>query len=182
MAKRKKRTRLRAWGRWSVWVCTGLITALVVFSTWFNITGSLTPTTRDHVHENVAVGIVWSRVFISYPLDTQENLFELYLNKSSKMGWFVNHETAAGWWKSPEVWNPIPRVHKSTLFSRTSLDIRFSLLYPMALMIVWSYWLMRGRRKLRRRVAGCCVECGYSLDGLNGDVCPECGAKSEVIA
>lgn len=32
----------------------------------------------------------------------------------------------------------------------------------------------RMRRKRRRRL-GCCVECGYSLNGLESSVCPECG-------
>ena len=31
----------------------------------------------------------------------------------------------------------------------------------------------------RRKRAGCCVECGYSLKGLDGGVCPECGEGAE---
>lgn len=37
-------------------------------------------------------------------------------------------------------------------------------------------WVGAKKRSLRRR-RGCCDECGYSLEGLRSDVCPECGEQ-----
>jgi hypothetical protein len=34
---------------------------------------------------------------------------------------------------------------------------------------------LEARRRRNRRERGCCEECGYSLRGLSGNVCPECG-------
>lgn len=48
--------------------------------------------------------------------------------------------------------------------------------------LVWAVPLglvLSGARRLRRRRRdrlGCCRECGYSLTGIGGAVCPECGA------
>ena len=177
---KRKRTKLRACGRWGMWVCTGLLVTLVLFSTWFNVTGSLQPTSRGiargHGNVFVAGGFVWSRVSVSYTVEPEVDLFELYRNGSIRMSWFVDHDTSRGWWKSSEVWRPIPRVHKSTLFGKTSRNIGFSLLYPALLMFGWSLWLIRGRWKLRRPI-GCCRVCGYLLEGLSSDMCPECGEK-----
>jgi hypothetical protein len=39
-------------------------------------------------------------------------------------------------------------------------------------------WVGVGKRRFRRR-RGCCLWCGYSLDGLSGGVCPECGEGYE---
>ena len=172
--------RARSCGRWGVWVCTGLLTALVLFSTWFNVVGSLQSASRAVVVEHgnifIAVGFVWSRVSISYTYEPEIGLIELYRDGAIVYGWNVDHETAAGWWKMPEVWHPIPRVHKSTLFGQTSQRVQFSLLYPTVLMLGWSLWLIRERWKLRRPI-GCCRGCGYSLEGLTSDVCPECGEQ-----
>ena len=52
--------------------------------------------------------------------------------------------------------------------------VQMPLMYPGFILAGWSLWLVRGRQKLRRLV-GCCGECGYSLEGLAGVVCPECG-------
>jgi hypothetical protein len=37
-------------------------------------------------------------------------------------------------------------------------------------------WIGVGKRRYRRR-HGCCVECGYSREGLESNVCPECGEQ-----
>jgi len=37
-------------------------------------------------------------------------------------------------------------------------------------------WVGVSKRRLRVR-RGCCLGCGYSLEGLTGGVCPECGER-----
>lgn len=37
------------------------------------------------------------------------------------------------------------------------------------------------RRMMRSRL-GCCVQCGYTLAGLSGNVCPECGTACELTS
>lgn len=50
-----------------------------------------------------------------------------------------------------------------------------SLMYPM-FVIAGCLWLLAVDRKYKAcRVAGQCTNCGYSLEGLDGGVCPECG-------
>lgn len=50
----------------------------------------------------------------------------------------------------------------------------------LALFAAWSWWGAWRRRKLFRE--GSCVGCGYSLVGLDGGVCPECGAGTDVAS
>ena len=51
-----------------------------------------------------------------------------------------------------------------------------SLIYPCVLGVVWSVVLWRRRRRFGE---GQCSACGYSLEGLAGVVCPECGETHE---
>lgn len=45
----------------------------------------------------------------------------------------------------------------------------------IGLLAMWSWRGVWKRRKLS--LLGCCVGCGYSLAGLDGGVCPECGGE-----
>ena len=77
----------------------------------------------------------------------------------------VNSERWQGWWR--------------VIYAKSPGLVTFvqvPLIYPCMILVGWSLWLVRGRRKLRRRV-GCCYECGYSLAGLESEVCPECGER-----
>ncbi len=174
--------RVRSCGRWGVWVCTVLLTAFVLFSTWFSVSVSLQPASRavamEHGNVFIGVGVVWSSVSVWYNYEPEKSLIELYLDESIRTGYNLHHDSIKGRWKSPNVWRLIPRVHKSTLFGQTSQQVQFSLLYPTVLMLGWSLWLVRGRWKLRWPI-GCCRVCGYSLEGLASDVCPECGEVHE---
>lgn len=58
-----------------------------------------------------------------------------------------------------------------------------------AYMVCWRYWLNVAYERLRRRMIdegrfsyrlSHCWKCRYSLEGLEGPVCPECGSDSTV--
>jgi hypothetical protein len=53
-----------------------------------------------------------------------------------------------------------------------------------AALLAWptSVFLLKSRRRRRWRMAGCCLECGYSLTGNMSSVCPECGRPVEPSA
>jgi hypothetical protein len=58
-----------------------------------------------------------------------------------------------------------------------------ALIYPLILTAIMpTLWLARYARTRRRRAAGLCSGCGYSLTGNISGVCPECGKVNEVGA
>ena len=64
--------------------------------------------------------------------------------------------------------------------------LRISVFWPtMLLLILWGALayptVARSVRRRRWRARGQCVECGYSLRGLPGARCPECGAVGEGV-
>ncbi len=50
-----------------------------------------------------------------------------------------------------------------------------SISLPFALMIIWRWGVRVARRRMARRKAGKCVQCGYDLRATP-EKCPECGA------
>ena len=58
----------------------------------------------------------------------------------------------------------------------------WALLAVCSLALVWHVWRFvlrsRERRWLRR---GCCLNCGYDLQGITSDRCPECGASTALV-
>jgi len=64
-------------------------------------------------------------------------------------------------------------------------DIHYVRLLSSILLYLVPIWFAfglfpRARRYLRRR-RGCCVECAYSMKGLNTTTCPECGHVNRPI-
>ncbi|HRX84323.1 MAG TPA: hypothetical protein P5572_04815 [Phycisphaerae bacterium] len=53
--------------------------------------------------------------------------------------------------------------------------LHLPLLWPLLLMTTISMVLYRS---VRRRVPGCCPQCGYDLHGNISGLCPECGASA----
>jgi hypothetical protein len=56
----------------------------------------------------------------------------------------------------------------------------------LALAFVPTLWLARAagrwRTRRRRKLTGCCVNCGYSLTGNQSGTCPECGMPAVLVA
>lgn len=175
MAKRKKRTRLRAWGRWTVWVCTGLLIVSIPVSYLVRPCVSISYVLYDdegmdhlrYIDIRINDGIIRAEYF---PRKARGIWSLLPIP-----GWDMNIWGGENFPPNSSHWWSAPKIGKGGTSVGPYQWCELSLIYPTVLMVGWAIWLVRGRRKLRRRVAGCCLECGYSLDGLNTDVCPECG-------
>ena len=172
MARRKKLIWLRAWGRWGVYFCALMLLILVTLSIWvepeIGWRGWGGP---DQAREFYIVSISNTRALVrhnakpAYGMDcfgvlpAPDPISVRFIPKYTTLNWSV---------LARPVWISINAMGPTDLFG-------IPLIYPTVMMLGWSIWLVRGRQKLRNQV-GCCIDCGYSLEGLNGDVCPECGA------
>ena len=77
-------------------------------------------------------------------------------------------EEQVGWWQKP--W-----IHRGA-YQRAQLE---SFVIPLgwiglvlSALALWLLWVGRNRVGV-----GCCDCCGYSLEGLDGQTCPECGVQ-----
>ena len=73
-----------------------------------------------------------------------------------------------------------PRIRTVRSLQPTGLEqiktIDLPLLYVSIPLVVWSVWLL-WRVRDAYSSDGYCKGCGYSLEGLKSDVCPECGEQ-----
>lgn len=112
--------------------------------------------------------------------------FERYIEGSDQLGlaptagvqvWSFTGDDNAAWPETVNTRDWITTDITLSWLSRTTVLI-WPLAAALAGLAVWT--LVRERRCSRLR-AGACVECGYSLAGLEagpgGVVCPECGAS-----
>ncbi len=173
--KHKERTRLWALGRWGVWVCTGLLAVVMVasmrggFGVWV-----------DHRDSGVVFGAGEFRV------DARDGRLTIYVSSwwvgnpspSSRFLWTggwcgageIEESVGLRWWDGPRWFGVGNRIRM------LSDGVDVPLVYPVVFLGVWSGWLFWGRRRVRVwGRSGRCVGCGYSLEGLDGGVCPECG-------
>ena len=177
--------RLRWIGRWGVWVCTGGLLGLLIVLIWIDVdvrssherSGRLVP----------AMVVNWTlegtRLVVEVVPDAVRyggdeggpswtvDVFTYSASVDDGVGWHRD----SWWWKRPFRF----AYGNGTVIHGHGVDL--PLAYPAVVMVVWSGWLVWKRRELRvRRRRGCCVGCGYLLDGLEGGVCPECGAERRV--
>ena len=79
--------------------------------------------------------------------------------------------------------NPVPKPDWKWFVPSRPHASSFSvpLVSPSVLFAILSYYSFLSERRRRRILAGHCGGCNYSLHGLDGGVCPECGEgeKSE---
>lgn len=176
----KKRSRLRGIGRWGVYVGAVICSGLLVALWWVEFEWTL-----QRGRPAKLLGLESLRVHLE---DTRLVVYfrQERLSPYSSEGWSVmwmhgpaDRADGAGWLKESSWWTrPFLFAHgdKRTLNGQ---GVDLPLVYPAALMVGWSVWLIRGARR-RRRAEGCCTGCGYSLAGIGGGVCPECGANERV--
>jgi hypothetical protein len=174
--KRKKRTWVRGCGRWGVWVCTGLLVVAIPVSLWVRPNPYLLYSATDLRYDgNVYVirltdgrirlvrNIFWQNYIL--PDDPGTDLV--------RVGWRAGYSTYES--KSEHSWWSLGS-YELPFNSNGIWHIDIPVVYLFVVMFGWSYCLIRGQRKFRRS-DGCCIGCGYSLEGLTSDVCPECGEK-----
>lgn len=173
MAKRKKRTRLRAWGRWSVYACTVLMCVLMVASygpepSWSREVvppqGSSSP--RTYTEVLFFNGVIQ---FERYP-DYRQMGFS-----SPKPGIYTHFELRSH--QNPSSLRSLGMPLLSTSGGGSGgryTQLWMPTLLPTLILLAFSAILIV--RSRRTYMQGCCVDCGYSLQGLTSDVCPECGA------
>lgn len=85
---------------------------------------------------------------------------------------------AAGVW----FWWFEKRTHGPWYIRSEGLAILLSIATSAALWHLWIggalwVWAVKIGRRSAREHSGCCTACGYSLAGLAGDRCPECGRR-----
>ncbi len=166
--RRKERARLRGVVRWGVWVCTGVLIVLVLVSIWGRPGARVMHSSTAYANRGVI-------------LDLSSGRFRV-LFSSGRVVHSYDSVPVVGF--DFEYWHRWPMAEKRSTAQLLSpvwwvggQSIRgpeVSLIYPAVVGAAWSGLIWHRRRRFS---AGCCAECGYSLDGLESDVCPECGEK-----
>lgn len=169
MGKRKQ-SKLRLSARWSIWVSTLVLVALIPVSIW--VRPALMAKNDTTVIRNrwVSVRMASWHVTIQHSgghaTEKTGGADETGIEWIYWDGWDVEQIVDMKQWWSP-VWIETGLSIKS---------IEFSLMYPTVIGVVCSVIVWRRRKRFG---AGSCQGCGYSLDGLDSDVCPECGERYE---
>jgi|GEM_PF-1816176 len=169
-----KRSRLRVYGRWGVWVCTagllGLLGALLVYDLEVSVYHSkpsgliAAGMVRFELEDTRLVIEVTDRHIGTSGSDWSVDWSRWPADRTDGVGWHGD----SWWWKRPFRF----AYGNGIVLHGQGLDL--PLVWPAVVMVVWSGWIIRGGRR-RRFAAGSCGGCGYSLEGLSGSVCPECG-------
>jgi hypothetical protein len=79
-------------------------------------------------------------------------------------------------WESPDT-----RSYPTVWFNIIFRPDRTSIVFPAALPCLGFVFLFGLTFVTRRRKPGYC-RCGYSLEGLTSETCPECGRECEVVS
>ncbi|MBO6513042.1 MAG: hypothetical protein JJ974_03650 [Phycisphaerales bacterium] len=178
----EKRQRLRGIVRWGVWVCTLLVLVSIPVSVWVVPSAGVNSrrVNLKPIDKVRWVELVEGRLlFASLPAfdiskgrvlsDQELSEFKTGLTFSFRTEPNRNREVRfhQAWWKPPKLFN-----------NQFVAGLDIPLVYLAALMVGWSWWLIRGVKR-RRQLTGYCQHCGYSLAGLDGVVCPECGTGED---
>ena len=169
---KNKHSKLRACGRWMVWLCTVMLVILISISLWLRPGARVFHTSMSYANRGLLLDLSHGRFRILYApgFPTQHSVqpkntilidgfdFE-YWDR-----WPMAEKRSTVRWLSPVWW----------VSGRSIRGLEVSLVYPAAVGLIWSGLIWRRRPRFP---AGHCTACGYSLDGLVSDVCPECGEK-----
>jgi len=170
---KSKHSKLRAWGRWGVWVFAGMLVAITMTSIWVSMFFDATYEFSEPDQDQVWIGMDFYQTRLSieyYP--KQRAHWRDGPNPGLRLDFGSTDyaaPTESPWWAGLRTW-------KGGGGFGGFYGLELPMVYPTALMVGWALWLARARRRLRR-LKGSCRVCGYSLDGLNRAVCPECGEK-----
>jgi len=174
----KKRSRLRFVGRWGVWVCTGFVLIGLALSIWTSIGFKVTRVFKGqkfYYQTVMSAGFDHGRLKMEY---IPKLGFSFHDPSPREPGWKYGFQAPYQIWMNgdPRWWGP---PHFGQVL-RISYQLEMPLAYLGAFTVLWSWWLVRGAKR-RRGLIGCCEHCGYSLEGLDGGVCPECGDGVDLV-
>lgn len=174
-----KRGRLRSVGRWGVFAVTALVLISIPVSVWVEPGMSIVgrqyqkPNTKQVLDTLYFVDVVELRFRILHDPSHVPNLLGGALPKDEWRFYF--------WQNSGQAINRLGWLSRPVMRSFNSpgggilREIDCPLVYPAGLMMGWSVWLIWAPSRRRMKGLGRCAGCGYSLAGLDGGVCPECG-------
>ncbi len=167
--------RVRSFVRWGVWVCTALLVIGVVGSNWIGVLGEVSYeyADEDQTMAWVNLEVYRTRMTVEYH-PRQRQHWGGEPNPGLRFaGHRIEYSLAvfeSPWWVGLRRWQG-----GSGLGGYRGWGV--PLVYPAAVMVAWSVWLMPFWKWWKRvGLDGVvCSSCGYSLEGLSGGVCPECG-------
>lgn len=169
-----KRGLLRSVGRWGVFAVTALVFVVIPVSFFVRPGVSVM-----YEHSNAAQTIQPRAIGFSRGSIVYQSTYTFdgaYQGGPKNPGWrwsFRWHSIYdQGWARGATWWKP-----HWTDAQPMGLQIDFPLLYFCVLSAMLSGTLIRSSYRLRHAQFGSCGVCGYSLVGLDGGVCPECGGE-----
>lgn len=174
----RKRARLRGIGRWGVWVCTFLVLVSILVSVWVRpgawvfaganvLVGRSVLKKEMGTSQTAAVRVVGGQLCIRYS--------EFW--PSGRMP--VKGVDAGMFWDSlyplmaPCKYGLVPNWGSTGTFNSYEAELNIPLIPMVVVLVFLSLWCWK--LKANRWGEGCCPKCGYSVEGLDGGVCPECG-------
>ena len=167
---RKKRARLRAVGQWMVWLCTAMLIVLISISLWTRPGARVMHSTSAYANRGVMLDLSACRfrllVSTGRVVHSYDPASVLGLDVEYWSRWPTAEKRSTARWLSPVWW----------VGGQAIRGPEVSLIYPCVLGVVWSVLIWRRRPRFGE---GHCSACGYSLEGLAGGVCPECGETNE---
>ncbi|MBL4697276.1 MAG: hypothetical protein JKX70_00435 [Phycisphaerales bacterium] len=175
---KRKHPKLRACGRWMVWVCTALLVIGIPVSIWVGPMARVkfvpepgSASQRRMVQVHCIDGALVGRYYPQYK--------QMYFS-GPEPGWDVDFEQSTESWPVPVKWWRLS-FNRGGGSGGTSFNAQLPLVYPATVMVAWSVWLMPFWKWWKRvGLDGVvCLSCEYSLAGLSGGVCPECGEAYE---
>ena len=175
----KRRSKIRQVAVGVLYGSTVFVTGLVICSCWVDIgygyqEHSAPPNPR---RVDIAVFVEATRFDALY---SSQQTFERPSTEFKIYGVFHSDRMMPGKSVAGSLWHR-PRIFRYTQPGVTRyIQVNLPLSYCVAALFALSGFVAACRFLRQRRMRGVhCCSCGYSLDGIEGSVCPECGAGSD---
>lgn len=187
---KRKHPKLRACGRWGVWLCAlvlvGVTTISFFYQFTFNVSRVTGVVTYDELprQRDVMLQVSFGRLEIEYFPHSSPGCFGEWGEPGVSIYGDIDRvwRTPKNWWIQPTThWWSLPSKGGGGSTSGPFDTLNLPMVYPAVLLLGWSLWLAPFWKWWKHiRLEGVeCQQCGYSLEGLDSDVCPECGETHE---
>jgi hypothetical protein len=172
---------------WGVWVVTLVLLVLALVSFVIHPSVTLQVGIRSGITHSIVIeegSLIYERYRHEMILnDASSEFAESYFSRLDQKRWDLNWRSG---WREFEL-NGIGPIRNPVwwwFFPSRPFASSFTvpLVLPLMLFGVLSSYSVLEERRRRRVFAGLCGGCGYSLAGLDGGVCPECGEGTDVAS